>query len=50
MEDPAPPDYERVEPEWRDHHIFDEGELAHFNLPGARDRTDPVYKILLASS
>jgi hypothetical protein len=27
--------------------ILDEGELAHFNLPGARDRSDPVYAILL---
>jgi hypothetical protein len=27
--------------------ILDEGELAHFNLPGARDRSDPVYGILL---
>jgi hypothetical protein len=30
--------------------ILHEGELAHFNLPGARDRSDPVYQILLQSS
>lgn len=28
-------------------HIFDEGKPKSFNLPGARDRSDPVYRNLL---
>ncbi|MET0546572.1 MAG: nuclear transport factor 2 family protein [Caulobacterales bacterium] len=27
--------------------IYTEGEMKHFDLPGARDKTDPVYDILL---
>lgn len=29
-------------------HLFDEGKVAFFNLPGARDRSDPVYANLLS--
>lgn len=28
-------------------HVLDEGKAKYFNLPGARDRTDPVYANLL---
>jgi hypothetical protein len=29
--------------------LYDEGEIAHYNLPGARDRTDPVYAMMLGA-
>jgi len=40
----------RVTNEWNRNglttHIFDQGELAHYKLPGARDRSDPIYGML----
>ncbi|MCB5945549.1 nuclear transport factor 2 family protein [Acidocella sp. KAb 2-4] len=41
----------RITNEWNRNgvttHLYAEGELANYNLPGARDRSDPVYEILL---
>ena len=42
----------RITNEWNQcqaaRHVFDEGQARLFNLPGARDRTDPVYGNLLS--
>jgi SnoaL-like domain len=42
--------HRRITNEWNCNgvttHLHDEGEMAHFNLPGARDKSDPVYTVL----
>jgi hypothetical protein len=44
--------HRRITNEWNRNGVSTqlfEGELAHFNLPGTRDRTDPVYANLIST-